>query len=462
MTKTQTRIDCIICKDEAICKFYSMNPEIDFELINKTFITMLQHSINSASPNYAINPSDKLNNKFIDNELEISKDNYIKQLEAISDESTTENIAEILEKQNSRFLCRIQEIVKLSELAAPQCENIVETIASLANNIKQSMSALDNSSIKDFIANYDMKISMLLQNIQQPVYSLITASEERINNNINTIKSISTNQTEIHAKFLSEIGDVLTSSQRANSPTFFDNKMLSNVLTKAYSSSEIILPTSLNEDELILKRLRKQNIMFKNYMLDSNVPSDDISIFIQTVDDNNCNGIFVSQQSGISTKKNYQIDIHNNRIIVYIHNAEYNPHKIQIAVDIIDNLSSKLHQYKTKGEDNDFHIPKDVLDTINNEYQLFVSQKGAIVEVFKEQQKKVLAQIDELKFPVLDKILATKYLAPTPKPGLKCELCKSYFANNLKALAAHKRGCIRKQNNRASTLNSTTLSTITN
>jgi len=33
------------------------------------------------------------------------------------------------------------------------------------------------------------------------------------------------------------------------------------------------------------------------------------------------------------------------------------------------------------------------------------------------------------------------------KPGLKCDMCKSFNANNLKALAAHKRGCARKQTN---------------
>jgi len=83
----------------------------------------------------------------------------------------------------------------------------------------------------------------------------------------------------------------------------------------------------------------------------------------------------------------------------------------------------------------------------NNEYQLFLSQKNALFEVFKESQKKVFAQIDEIRFPSLDKFLSTKYAAPIQKPGLKCDLCKLFNANNLKALAAHKRGCARKNTN---------------
>jgi len=97
------------------------------------------------------------------------------------------------------------------------------------------------------------------------------------------------------------------------------------------------------------------------------------------------------------------------------------------------------------GTENAYSIPKDVLDTINNEYQLFISQKNAVIEVFKESQRRVLSQIDEIKFPCLDKYLSTKYTTKIVKAGMKCDLCNSYLANNLKALAAHKRGCVRKR-----------------
>ena len=52
--------------------------------------------------------------------------------------------------------------------------------------------------------------------------------------------------------------------------------------------------------------------------------------------------------------------------------------------------------------------------------------------------------MDELRFPCLEKFLSGKFAAPIQKAGLKCDLCKGFTANNLKALAAHKRGCIRK------------------
>ena len=94
--------------------------------------------------------------------------------------------------------------------------------------------------------------------------------------------------------------------------------------------------------------------------------------------------------------------------------------------------------------ETNIHIPKDILDKVNNEYQLFLSQKNAVVDVLKDTQKKVIAQMDEIKFPFLEKYLSTKFVAPVCNSGLKCDVCKNYSANNLKALAAHKRGCLRK------------------
>jgi hypothetical protein len=245
---------------------------------------------------------------------------------------------------------------------------------------------------------------------------------------------------------MNEIGDVFNKFRDNNlSNEQNGDKQLSTILTKMYNSAEIHNPnraTPIN-GLILLKRHRKSNILIDNKSSDENISVDDVQCFLQNVDEQNCNGIFISQHSGICGKKNYQIELHNNNIIVYVHNGEYNQSKIEAAVDIIDQLSAKMRLYKHNTEE-DCAIPKEMLDTINNEYQLFLSQKNAVIDVFKESQKKVLSQIDEIRFPTLDKYLATKYSAPIQKPGLKCELCKSFSANNLKALAAHKRGCIRK------------------
>jgi len=302
-----------------------------------------------------------------------------------------------------------------------------------------------DNAVKDFINNFEMK-SLMLQNVQQPIYSYISDSENRINSNINILKDGNIVMQNAQTRFMAELGEIFNKFRDNNTCQQHNDKQLSSVLTKMYNSAEVHNPNRATNTSglILLKRQRKSNILIDNKDTEENVSLDEVQTFLASIDEQNCNGIFISQRSGISGKKNYQIEMHNNNIIVFVHNGDYNPAKIETAVDIIDQLSSKMRQFKHQ-TDEDCTIPKEMLDTINNEYQLFLSQKNAVVDVFKESQKKVLSQIDEIRFPTLDKYLATKYSAPIQKPGLKCDLCKSFSANNLKALAAHKRGCIRKQ-----------------
>jgi hypothetical protein len=120
--------------------------------------------------------------------------------------------------------------------------------------------------------------------------------------------------------------------------------------------------------------------------------------------------------------------------------VEYSSEKISIAIDIIDNLYSKIGDLN---KSENYSIPKEVLDEINREYHAFITQKDAISNVLKESHKKVLSQLDELKFPSLDKFLSTKY-SSIQKQGFKCNLCNAFTVYTLKGLAAHKRGCSRK------------------
>ena len=193
-----------------------------------------------------------------------------------------------------------------------------------------------------------------------------------------------------------------------------------------------------------MKRLNKPKILIKNIDIDANLSNDDVTYFNTLIDQENCCGIIISQNSGISNKNHFQIDIHNNNIIIYLHNVNYTHCIITSAIDTIDNLYSKIQDFsKQYGED--CMISKEILDNINNEFHSFIIKKNALIESVKQSNKKILSQIEECNFTSLNGFLSQKYSAPIQKSGFSCELCKNYLGHNLKALAAHKRGCIRKK-----------------
>jgi len=268
----------------------------------------------------------------------------------------------------------------------------------------------------------------------QPFQAFIKNSEERITQNIG-------NQENRQAKFMNDLESILKISKSTN-----EAQPISKVLIQMFSTGEIHQQKQYeNQQVYLLKRYSKPPILFESIHSDENISSESVQTFNKRIEQHNCGGILLSQNSGISTKHNYQIDYNHGNVIVYIHNTSYCPEKIKSAIQLIDHLSLKLKELNQNTSESS--IPKAVLDDINKEYHLFISQKEALINVYKDCQKKVLSQIDEIRFPCLDKYLSTKYTAQPTKQGFKCDMCKAFNANNLKALAAHKRGCARKNNN---------------
>jgi len=176
--------------------------------------------------------------------------------------------------------------------------------------------------------------------------------------------------------------------------------------------------------------------------IDRNITIDEIKSFLTDVQQKGTNGILVSQHTGITTKPNLYIEIHNNRVFVYVHNLEYSPEKLQTAIEIVDTVSAKLAEFNISAEQK-YAIPKDTLDEMNREYQTFILKKETVINTLKETHKKILGQMEEIQITTLDKYLSTRY-SSSKKQGYVCNLCNSFTVSTLKGLAAHKRGCNRK------------------
>jgi len=330
-----------------------------------------------------------------------------------------------------------------------------EMSESLFSNSFTTLEPLHNSQ------NISFPFPSLSQNISPPSpppspihmyntpFSKIEITNTKIVNFYNSHPNI--NIDEINLYFISIIDKFSSENKELTSSTILSNIPRENfdkiqiqpyfmsILSKIYPTAEIID----NKDFMFIKRMQKSKILLKNFDINVNVSNEEVDLFNNFIDKENCCGIILSQKSGISNKNHYQIDIRNRNIIVYLHNANYSQNMITSAIDIIDNLYVKIKEF-SKEYDENYKIPKEVLDVVNSEYQLFINQKNIITDMVKEYSKKLLAQIDECRFSCLGTFLSEKYCRPVQNIGFNCTLCNNYSANNLKALAAHKRGCIRK------------------
>jgi len=386
-------------------------------------------------------------------------------------------VQEIDVKPQDHILVQIQEIIRpFKKMILEECRQYLHKYPDKTHP--------DINPINALIQNIDIKINGMIANLQQPIYSFLLANEELLHKNVVNSKD---NMVAIQQKLINELSDALVllkrekgfmspnnilqtnfnSDPRLPNDSKKERQNLIGILNKIYMTGDISVvhqPTmmfsrnsvlqrvDINREKTdtssqhlyLVKRPNKYNILIETHDVEQNVNTNEIRQFIQTMEENNCNGVLLSQQSGFSCKSNYHIEIYNKLIIVYVHNVEYDPEKIKNAIDIIDNLTIKLREMDRDENIYEIIIDKDVLEEINKEYQLFIQQKDNVLSAIKESHKKVLSQIDDFKFPELDKYLSTKFSVPIQKQGFKCDLCKKFNATNLKALAAHKRGCFRK------------------
>jgi hypothetical protein len=189
--------------------------------------------------------------------------------------------------------------------------------------------------------------------------------------------------------------------------------------------------------DFMIHREGYQDILIENKNYERNVDLDEIKKFIRDVNHKECSGIMMSQLSGIVSKPNFFIEIHNGKVLVYLHKVYFSKEQIKTAIDVIDHLSSRLSTIVTSEEEHGINIRKEVLDRINEEVQLFIKNKELLATTIKESTRKMLAQVDEFQLPTLTLFLNDKY-ASVQNQSFVCETCNHSFPTK-KGLAMHKK-----------------------
>lgn len=149
-------------------------------------------------------------------------------------------------------------------------------------------------------------------------------------------------------------------------------------------------------------------------------------------------GIMLSQHSGIANKENYQIDVHDGQIIVFVHCVNYDESKIRVAVNLVDHLRQILDKYKTEKEELVFS--KDDMSAINKEYLAFIEQRNGLIENYKKTYKEHLKQLESFEMPSLMKLLDSIF-TNVEQLTYTCQYCKTYVAKNKRALTTHQNKC---------------------
>ena len=447
MSKYATTIN-----NKRIFDYYNANKNVDIESMNiilLDFIEQLGNDMTKVLSNSII--GEILNNvkdikqqvnSFNDNialKLQEHNKSFIETTKLVIGTSSSENnekITQLLNKNTDSFIEKINiSIPKGQEDINKKIqENLLFFQKSINDDIKSYLSSNNSeSSLKEFISTLDSKIMTM----QQPIYTFLSSNQDQLNTKINGLREESLMNKSANEKVMSELNDFLTKYKSSSQfKGQCSENMLENVLNKMYPCAEIINTTGVKAaGDFTVKREGKQNLIIENKMYERNVNVDEIKKFLRDINEQKTNGIMMSQFSGIVSKSNFFIEIHDGKVLIYLHNVEYSSEKIRLAIDVIDNLSSKIEEISNVEEINGCIIKKDILDKINEQFQLFIGQKEIVLTTVKEMNKKLMNQIEELKMPDLSLYLNEKY-ASIQNQQFSCDVCSQPFQNK-RSLAAH-------------------------
>jgi hypothetical protein len=464
--------DTICIKDKKVYEFYKNNPQIDPTLMNIILVDLMEQLVE--------NMDDTFNNT-IQSKIMRSIDSLSSEVNTITTtlSKTNEDFCNLLNEKLSYTQKILTDDMK-SQMSTMQLENntnikeyfqeqcvllinnsntTIENIIPKANQqfyndlqkcfgdfkyeIFQSTNQASSNTQENFHklgSLYNEKSSLFIQNIQQ----LISSSESRIQDNLIALQNDSRRE-QLQDQLQSFLGKYNNSTYKGQ----FGENQLEITLCKLYPSAEVNNTTGMTAAcDFHLKRNKKPLILIETKSYEKNVTLGEVQKFIRDIENQKQHGIFLSQNSGITTKQNFQIDFIGSQIAIYIHNVDYSPQLIKLAIDIIDNLHPKLELITSNKieENEDIQIDKEVLNIINKEYQAFIKEKISIIDLCKTFNKEILSKLENMAFPKLDLVLKPHFsnIITLNENILVCDVCNKFEASNTRSLSRHKVSCIKK------------------
>ena len=435
-------------ENKRIMDFCKKHPSFDVERTLISFIEFIENTYNNAVPSLDSNLASNilenlkmLQNKVdgLDNSLNIKqteylnktnemKKEYIENIKNILTINNTEKIIPVIKEYNENFINKLSLLFK--EIIPNEQQNQTNYLQNILKNMEQTVviemnKGITQNSIESMISNIEQKFNFIITHSEQKIGSVITA----VNNN-------KQEENQIHTK----LDEMLNKLNKNNEKGKISENILNFNLQAIYPTAEIInMSQTPHAGDFWITRKDKPSILVENKNHDGKVYKDDVQKFIDDMNTQNMCGIMISQKSTIVYRENYEIEIHNGNVAVYIHECNYDPYKIKIAVQIIDTFKQKIEKQKIENG-TIVTIDKECLEQINNEFQRFIIKKSQHMSEIKNMYDTLIKSAEEMDFESLENLLESQGLLTNVKKFI-CSNCPRTFKTQ-KGLDTHERQCV--------------------
>jgi hypothetical protein len=466
----------IVLKNERIINFYNTHKNIDVETINIFFCDMMEKMMEKMDTSLNTNLASQLieNMKVLQQEINTIKENVnktnqdmitqfslklselkkenIEDMKMILTNNTMDKVAPLLQNYTTSVIDKTN--ILINDLLPKNQDVLLKEVNSIIKNMQNSLTeetkklsnnnTIDKNTLEQFISQFDQKFSQSILQSQTTINNLFSTTESRLDKKITEVRDLSLKTHNSEETLQADLSRILKKMENSSIKGKISENILYNILVSLYPTGEITsVGTQKETGDIILERKGKPKILIENKNYSCNVNQEEVKKFIRDTETQNCCGLFLSQNTGISLKNNFEINLQNGNVLLYVHEANNDSEKIKIAIDLIDNFKLKLDELNSEKEMDGDIISKENLDEINKEYQNLILNKISIIKNIKDNSEKLIKQIETIEFPNLEKYLSTKY-AFSKSSSFICKYCE-FIAKNQQSLSAHLRGCKSKE-----------------
>lgn len=456
-------------KHKKIINFFNEHTNLDFEQTIIKFIDIMEtlhesmhntmnntmvldildnlKAVNNKLDNVSFNVSKINSNTQAEFAVRMSefKKNYIDDLKMLLTCNVSDKIEPMFKEQNAALFDKtnamiVQMIPKNEEGLMNKIDGIVKHFQEkvLQDTNKLLSNSMSEQTLNSYFSDFDKKITNTIASSQIAMNEAISVSEKRLDSKIETIHGLSETNSANTSSLNTSVKSLLNKFENSSVKGQMSENLLKTVIESLYPSACVTsVGQSKETGDIMVTRKNKPVILFENKDWGRSVVQKEVVKFIHDIESQNCCGVFLSQNGKITTKEDFEINIHNGNVLVYVHDVHNDPDKIKIAVNIIDHLKDKIEEYEDETDDKD-HIPKEQVEYINAEYQNFITSKLKLTKLSKDFNKNLLKQIDDLCLPTLEGFLSNKFSIASSK--FVCDHC-DFVGKNQQSKSAHMRRC---------------------
>jgi hypothetical protein len=367
---------------------------------------------------------------------------YMQDMRLILSNNNVECISPLIKETNASFLDKTSLIINdlLPKNQDALSRNIFSHLQEFQTALtsQTSKATIDKESLEDFLKN----VNQTCGQSQQILTSVISSKFSETERKISEMKEMQlANQTMQQALQLN-VSEVLKKFENGSSKGAMSEHILYNILLSLFPCATIdhVGTDQKETGDIILIRNQKPKILIENKDHETkNVTRQEVDKFIRDCDIQNCCGIMFAQHRGICNKENFELQIHKNNVLLYMHNVNFDNDKIKNAIEVVEHFKLKLDEVYV--DKSDHSIEQSVLEQINKEFEEYIAKKDGMVKMVKDFSEKMILSINEFKFPALEKYLSSRFAMSTVQNGNICKYCGRHFP---RSVAQHQRHCAKK------------------